>query len=157
MDLWGVVLGGLIATISASLVPSIQHYWGSKSKNEEDRKAALRHLIRTSYEHGEWLQKRTQNLLFSGGHPYEPDPLADLATLIYVDFPDNRAALHKLEVAAARYEQWLVARQKEKLNNTPMDMSEYTAIYRGYTRARDNVVREALGLMPLADDNFEDA
>lgn len=151
-QLWGVLIGGLLAIVGGTFAPWLQHKLARRDKIEDDRRQRLHDLIGSVYEHQQWIEVQRRAKMFGDEEPLGPDPIGRIHAYVYSDFPDQVPQYHRFRVAAAAYSKWATARMGERIKGEELDIEDYQNVFEAYTLASGNLLSAATGHAVLTHD-----
>jgi hypothetical protein len=140
-ELWGVLLGGVIAAGSGIGTQWFTHFIKIREERRAQKGAKLEQLVELMYEHERWLGKKREHLLFDEEAPGD-NPIAKIEGICAVYFPQFLREVQKVDLAASGYEVWIVGAWQKKLNNEAEYQDGFLEAYNSCRAAWMAMMRE---------------
>jgi hypothetical protein len=99
MPLIGVVIGGLIASISVGVAAVVNYRMTHKHEQLITKREKLENLVSAIFDLEPWLKKEENCYLFSQPENLEPSPTARITTIAVLYFPDMESDAAELMAA----------------------------------------------------------
>lgn len=111
----GAILGSILTLIGGMASPIIVHRTQSKSEQRKIRQHKFEEMITTAFDHGHWLEEQRNVRVFGEEDRRTPSPFPKLYAMVSMHFPSLLDRVEALRKASAKYEGWMFARKKDRL------------------------------------------
>ncbi|RUO97994.1 hypothetical protein [Hyphomicrobium sp.] len=143
-DLWGVVIGGLLAITGSAAT----QWYAHKAKADEDRRRLreqkLEEMISLVYEHAHWIDAMRQRIVLDAKSSEETvSPMSKLTAIAAIYFPQFLEPIRVMERAALAYRGWMIGKGRERLAGRTDQLSEgFNSVYEGYLKAQQTLLKQ---------------
>ena len=135
----GVVVGSLAALGGQWLIEAQRE----SNERRKHRAAKLEEFVATIYDHKHWLEAVRKARLFGGSEPEIVSPFARLEAVAIVYFPEIMPQLYAFEVAANKYQLWMINKERDSLITGEVSIDGFNAVFEPYQAALQNVLSQA--------------
>ncbi|MBS0270536.1 MAG: hypothetical protein JSS54_16390 [Proteobacteria bacterium] len=142
-DLWSVVIGGALAVGGSAATQWYLHTAKAADDRRKLREQRLEELISLVYEHAHWMENLRAINVFGKDERQTISPISKLNAIAAIHFPEFLPAIKKLDLAAGKYQRWMFAKGKERLNGNFDELGDgFEEAYEPYLSASSQLLDE---------------
>jgi hypothetical protein len=135
-----VVFGGVIA-ISGGL---IVHLLSTADEKKVRKAEKYEELMAAIWDHKHWMKQMESHRVFGTEAPVKESPIGKILAITALYFPKLKEKVIALDLAADRYEIWMLETGKKRLQNglpSSDSLEKGTEIYKPYMEAWHDLIK----------------